>query len=165
MVLHTYPSEELPGTTENSHRRTFGICLALLLRQGDSYGPAPLCLFVPPWEASECIVSTSLFCSPAPCWRGSEVRGDDRLRGAVRVVGVLAAPLGSGSVLAAASLFPGQCQEGDLLFEVDRRPYQAQLDQAQGQVYVYKAQLDLAKANYLRAQDVAKTPGAISQQD
>jgi multidrug efflux system membrane fusion protein len=75
------------------------------------------------------------------------------------------APLGPGPLLAAASLFPGHCQEGDLLFEIDPRPYQAQLDQAQGQVYVYKAQLDLAKANYLRAQDVAKTPGAISQQD
>jgi multidrug efflux system membrane fusion protein len=100
-----------------------------------------------------------------PFKEGSEVRGDERLRGAVRVVGLLAAPLGSGPLLAAASLFPGQFQEGDLLFEIDPRPYQAQLDQAQGQVYVNEAQLKLAIANYARAQEVAKTPGAISQQD
>src|SRR6476661_4181193 len=30
---------------------------------------------------------------------------------------------------------------GDLLFEIDPRPYKAQLDQALGQVEVYKAQL------------------------
>ena len=100
-----------------------------------------------------------------PFKEGSEVRGDDRLRGAVRLVGLMDAPLSPGPLLAAASLFPGQCQEGDLLFEIDPRPYQAQLDQAQGQVYVYEAQLELAKANYLRAKDVARTPGAISQQD
>ena len=100
-----------------------------------------------------------------PFKEGSDVRGDDRLRGAVRLVGLMEAPLSPGPLLAAASLFPGQCQEGDLLFEIDPRPYQAQLDQAQGQVYVYQAQLKLAIANYARAQDVAKTPGAISQQD
>jgi membrane fusion protein, multidrug efflux system len=100
-----------------------------------------------------------------PFKEGSEVRGDDRLRGAVRIAGLLAAPLGQGPLLAAASLFPGQCQEGDLLFEIDPRPYQAQLDQAQGQVYLNDAQLRLAIANYARAKEVAKTPGAISPQD
>src|SRR5260370_3293419 len=100
-----------------------------------------------------------------PFRQGSEARGDERLQGAVRLAGLMDAPLSPGPLLAAASLFPGQCQEGDLLFEIDPRPYQAQLDQAQGQVYVYEAQLELAKANYLRAKDVARTPGAISQQD
>jgi membrane fusion protein, multidrug efflux system len=100
-----------------------------------------------------------------PFKEGSEVRGDDRLRGGVRIVGQLAAPLSPGPLLAAASLFPGQCQDGDLLFEIDPRPYQAQLDQAQGQVYLNQAQLRLAIANYARAKDVAKTPGAISPQD
>jgi multidrug efflux system membrane fusion protein len=100
-----------------------------------------------------------------PFKEGSEVRGDDRLRGAVRVVGLLTAPLGPGPLLAAACLFPGQFQDGDLLFEIDPRPYQAQLDQAQGQVYLNQAQLRLAIANYARAKDVAKTPGAISPQD
>jgi len=57
-----------------------------------------------------------------------------------------------------------EVKTGDLLFEVDPRPYQAQLDQAQGQVNLYQAQLVLAKANYARDQNVAKTPGAVSLQ-
>jgi multidrug efflux system membrane fusion protein len=57
-----------------------------------------------------------------------------------------------------------EVKEGNLLFEVDPRPYQAQYDQAVGQVNLYKAQLELAKANYARDQDVAKTPGAVSIQ-
>jgi hypothetical protein len=52
---------------------------------------------------------------------GAEVRGDDRLRGAARVVGLLGAP--AGPLLAAANLFPGQLQAGDLLYEIDPRPY------------------------------------------
>ena len=55
-------------------------------------------------------------------------------------------------------------KQGDLLFEVDPRPYQAQYDQAVGQVNLYKAQLALAKANYARDLEVAKTPGAVSIQ-
>src|SRR4051812_16324629 len=39
---------------------------------------------------------------------------------------------------------------GDLLFVVDRRPYEAQLDQAQGQVNLYQAQLKLARTVYAR---------------
>ena len=54
---------------------------------------------------------------------------------------------------------------GDLLFQVDPRPYQAQYDQAASQLDLAKAQLKLAKADYQRALVVAKTPGAISQQD
>src|SRR5689334_15081767 len=100
-----------------------------------------------------------------PFKEGSEVRGDDRLRSSVRVAGLLAGPLGQGPLLAAASLVPGQFQEGDLLFEIDPRPYQAQLDQAQGQVNLNEAQLKLAIANYARAKEVARTPGAISPQD
>ncbi len=53
----------------------------------------------------------------------------------------------------------------DLLFEIDPRPYQAQLDQAQAQVHLYEAQLKLATANYARGKELSKTPGAISQQD
>ena len=40
----------------------------------------------------------------------------------------------------------------------------AQYDQAVGQVNLYKAQLELAKANYARDKAVAKTPGAVSMQ-
>src|SRR5438105_3409536 len=53
-------------------------------------------------------------------------------------------------------------KKDDLLFEVDPRPYQAQLDQAEGQVKLYQAQLKLAKATLGRDLEVAKTPGAVS---
>ena len=52
----------------------------------------------------------------------------------------------------------------DLLFEIDARPYQAQLDQAQGQVNLYQAQLELAKTTLARDQEISKTPGAVSLQ-
>ena len=100
-----------------------------------------------------------------PFKEGSEVRGDGRPRGAVGVVGLLAAPLGPGPLVAAAFLFPGQCQQGDLLFEIDPRPYQAQLDQAKGQVNLYQAQLELAQVTYTRFSDLfTSTPGAVSKQ-
>jgi membrane fusion protein, multidrug efflux system len=57
-----------------------------------------------------------------------------------------------------------EVKQGQMLFEIDPRPYQAQYDQAVGQVNLYKAQLGLAKANYARDQAVAKTPGAVSIQ-
>jgi membrane fusion protein, multidrug efflux system len=57
-----------------------------------------------------------------------------------------------------------EVKKGDLLFLVDPRPYQAQYDQAVGQVNLYKAQLELAKANLARDKEVAKTPGAVSVQ-
>jgi multidrug efflux system membrane fusion protein len=56
-------------------------------------------------------------------------------------------------------------KKDDLLFEIDPRPYQAQLDQAQGQLKLYEAQLNLAIANYARAKELAKTKGAISAMD
>ena len=58
-----------------------------------------------------------------------------------------------------------EVKKGDLLFEIDPRPYRAQLDQATAQVRLYEAQLELAIANYARGKELSKTPGAISQQD
>ncbi len=58
-----------------------------------------------------------------------------------------------------------ELKQGDLLFEIDPRPYQAQLDQADANVLLNEAQLKLAKANNARAQVIARTPGAISKQD
>ena len=56
-------------------------------------------------------------------------------------------------------------KKGDLLFEVDPRPYQAQLDQAMSQVELSKATLQLARVVMARDQAVAKTtPGSVSQQ-
>ena len=54
---------------------------------------------------------------------------------------------------------------GDLLFEIDPRPYQAQLDQATGLVNLYQAQLKLAKINYNRDRAInERVAGSVSQQ-
>ena len=54
---------------------------------------------------------------------------------------------------------------GDLLFEIDPRPYQAQYDQALSQVDLQKAQLKLARARLERDEQVTRaTPGAVSVQ-
>src|SRR5579883_394701 len=58
-----------------------------------------------------------------------------------------------------------EVKKGDLLFVVDPRPYKAQLDQAQGQVDLYKASLKLAKVTLARDRAInALAPGSISQQ-
>ena len=52
---------------------------------------------------------------------------------------------------------------GDLLFEIDPKPYQAQYNQALGQVNLYKAQLKLAQVTLDRDEKLAKiNPGAIA---
>ena len=56
-------------------------------------------------------------------------------------------------------------KKDDMLFEIDKRPYKAKLDDATGQVKLFQAKLKLAIADNLRAKEVAKTPGAISKQD
>ena len=58
-----------------------------------------------------------------------------------------------------------EVKAGELLFEIDPRPYQAQYDQAAGQVLLAEARVKEATADNLRAKELAKTPGAISQQD
>ena len=54
---------------------------------------------------------------------------------------------------------------GDALFEIDPRPYKAQLDQASGQVDLYQAQLELARTTLARYLALSKTPGTVSQQE
>jgi len=59
-----------------------------------------------------------------------------------------------------------EVKTGDLLFEIDRRPYQAQLDKAQSEVVLNEARLKLAVADNARAKNIAKmNPAAISLQD
>jgi multidrug efflux system membrane fusion protein len=58
-----------------------------------------------------------------------------------------------------------EVKTGDLLFEIDPRPYKEQLDQAQGQVNLYQAQWKLARTTYERDRSIAtRVPGGVSQQ-
>src|SRR6478609_2001433 len=56
-------------------------------------------------------------------------------------------------------------KKGDLLFQIDPRPYQATYDQAAAQVALCKARLTQANADFARTVELGKTPGAISKQD
>ncbi len=58
-----------------------------------------------------------------------------------------------------------EVKRGDLLFEIDPRPYQAQLDQAQSQLVISEARLNGAKADNARGKQLGKASGAISQSD
>ncbi len=56
-------------------------------------------------------------------------------------------------------------KKGDVLFEIDPRPYKADLDAAAAQILVAQAALDLARKALERHLTVAKsTPGALSNQ-
>jgi RND family efflux transporter MFP subunit len=55
--------------------------------------------------------------------------------------------------------------QGDVLCEVDARPYQAAYESSVGQVHLTEAVLKQSKADNDRAKGLAGTPGAISQQD
>jgi membrane fusion protein, multidrug efflux system len=58
-----------------------------------------------------------------------------------------------------------EVKQGDLLFEIDPRPYQAQLDQAEGQVDLNEASLKLAKTTYERDRAIANSvAGGVSRQ-
>ncbi len=58
-----------------------------------------------------------------------------------------------------------EVKKDDLLFEIDPRPYQAQLDQAKAQVVLYHASLELAKSTLARYEALDRsTPGAVSKQ-
>jgi membrane fusion protein, multidrug efflux system len=56
-------------------------------------------------------------------------------------------------------------KKGDLLFEVDPRPYQDQLDQAMSQVTLNEASLQLARTTLARDKQVEKAaPGGVSKE-
>jgi membrane fusion protein, multidrug efflux system len=58
-----------------------------------------------------------------------------------------------------------EVKAGSLLFEIDPRPYQAQLDQVESQVTLNEASLKLATATYKRDQQIASSvSGGVSQQ-
>lgn len=58
-----------------------------------------------------------------------------------------------------------EVKKDEVLFVIDPRPYQAAYDRAMGQVGIADAKLKLAIVELNRGQSIAKTPGAISQQD
>lgn len=55
--------------------------------------------------------------------------------------------------------------KGQVLFKVDPRRYKAELDRDNSQVLMSQARLKLAEADLTRANDIIKTPGALSRQD
>jgi multidrug efflux system membrane fusion protein len=57
-----------------------------------------------------------------------------------------------------------EIKKGDVLFEIDPRPYQAQLKEAQSQVAVNRASLKLAQANLARDEPLAATGAVTAQQ-
>jgi membrane fusion protein, multidrug efflux system len=74
-------------------------------------------------------------------------------------------PQVSGYLIRTPFVEGAEVKKGDLLFEVDPRPYKAQLDQAQGQVDLCKAQLRLAMVNLARNRAIESvSPGSVSQQ-
>ena len=94
---------------------------------------------------------------------GADVKGGEQLAvSAARIIGMMASPVAQSHVLTTSTLIPDQ---GDVLFVVDPRPYQADYDRANGQVILSEAKLDLANANLARAKELQKTPGAISQKE
>ncbi|MCE9546074.1 MAG: efflux RND transporter periplasmic adaptor subunit [Planctomycetia bacterium] len=82
---------------------------------------------------------------------------------AVESVNVVARATG---YLAAVHFHEGAIvKKGQLLFDIDAKPYQALFDQAQGQVDLMKAQVKQAVSDNDRAKELSKTEGAISRQD
>jgi RND family efflux transporter MFP subunit len=64
------------------------------------------------------------------------------------------------------NFLPGSdVKKGDILFQIDQRSYKAALDQAKSQVELNEAKLSLAVASLARGKEIAKTKGAISQQE
>jgi biotin carboxyl carrier protein len=59
-----------------------------------------------------------------------------------------------------------EVKKGDVLFEIDPRPYQAQLDQALSEINLYKAQQRLAETTYARNRAAdAGVRGAVTEQE
>jgi RND family efflux transporter MFP subunit len=56
-------------------------------------------------------------------------------------------------------------KKGEVLFEIDPRPFQAQVDFAKAQLVSADAAVKKAKADNARNKFVARTPGAVSQQE
>ena len=81
---------------------------------------------------------------------------------AVETVGVKARA--TGYLIRAPFTEGAEVKKGDLLFEIDPKPYEAQLAQAEAQVKVAESNLVLAQANYNRVRNLTGT-AAVSPQE
>lgn len=81
---------------------------------------------------------------------------------AIKTVGVKARA--TGYLIRAPFTEGAEVKEGDLLFEIDPRPYEAQLAQAEAQVRVAEANLALAQASYNRVKGLTGS-AAVSPQE
>lgn len=100
-----------------------------------------------------------------PFREGAEVKGPENpALFAANLVGLSAA--GRRGVWSAAAAAHRGPRPGDLLFQIDARPYHAQFNQAEGQVTLNEAQLKLAQATYARDLALARSggPSAVSAQ-
>src|SRR5207249_9316468 len=70
----------------------------------------------------------------------------------------------SGQIIARNFQDGADVKKGDLLFSIDPRPYQAALDQAQGQLAQAKAQLALDQLNWSRQQELWNKKVASAQE-
>jgi multidrug efflux system membrane fusion protein len=97
---------------------------------------------------------------------GTVVRGDEVVSpsSTAAMIGLAQSPLAAAALLMTTNRFPDR-RAGSLLFQIDPRPYQASLDALTAQIKLQQARLELAVADLARAKEVAKTPGAISQQE
>src|SRR5437773_1045286 len=113
-------------------------CLAMALAAGCTHAPPPVALPEPP---------------AVPVSKPVEREVTDYVDFTGRTDAVEAVdvrPRVSGYLVKMPFKEGAEVKKGDLLFEVDPRPYQAQLDQAKAQVELYRAQLKLAQATYER---------------
>ncbi len=75
-------------------------------------------------------------------------------------------PQVSGYITQAPFREGAEVKKGDLLFEIDPRPYQAAVDAAKAQLALYQANYQLAQAELARSRRIAqREPGAISRED
>jgi multidrug efflux system membrane fusion protein len=143
-----------------------GLCLGVILvattigcRQRSAQAPAPPKLVVPVSHPVQREVTEFVeYTGRTDAVQSVGIRA--------RVTGFLVrSPFKEGDMVrGTVKMFGITLREGDLLFEVDPRPYRAQLDQALAQVEVTKAQHKLAQANYARSKD-AFDKGVGSKQD
>jgi RND family efflux transporter MFP subunit len=95
---------------------------------------------------------------------GSEVKGPPAPAAtAAGITGALSSRAGL-TPLVGASALEAEKNEGDLLFQIDPRPYQAELDKAEGQVVLYAAKLERLEREYDRSK-LLVAQRAISPQE